>query len=115
MTVGRVVEEAVADEPDDISAVVIALVGDLFLEHGANGNHDGKRIAEYQELQEKFPAQNTQAGGENDRADAHDLDHWSKQLKQTQIEIRKSYDSDITRAEKQGAILPTDVLYSCQL
>src|SRR5260370_17486019 len=102
-------EEAVADEPHDISPVVIALVGDLFLEHGANGNHDGKRIAEYQELQEKFPAQNTQAGGENDRADAHDLDHWSKHLKQPQIRKSKRSQPPITPPQKPLTTRPQHV------
>ena len=49
-------EEAVADEPDYILPIVVPLVGDFFLQDRADGDYRGKRIPEYQELQEKFAA-----------------------------------------------------------
>jgi len=55
------------------------------------------RIPEYEELQEKFPAQHAQARGENDGYDPHDLHNRSEQLKQPQIREGQAADPAVTR------------------
>jgi len=46
LAVREVFEEAVTHEPDHILPVVIPFVGELFLQHRADGNDRGKGIAE---------------------------------------------------------------------
>src|SRR5438067_9620051 len=76
LTVRKMFEEAVADEPRDVLPVVIPLVGNLFLQDGADGNHGGKRIPEDEELQKEFAAQNTERNRKNDGGDPGELEHW---------------------------------------
>ena len=67
-------QEAVADQPRYVLPVVVPLVGDLFLQHGADGNDRSKSVAKEQELQEEFTAQNAVTRGESDRNHPAELD-----------------------------------------
>jgi len=44
LTVGKMFEEAVADEPHDVLPVVITLVSNFFLQDGTDGNHRGSGL-----------------------------------------------------------------------
>src|SRR5260370_18702463 len=102
-------EEAVAYQPNDVFPVVVAFIRDFFLQHGTDGNHGRKRIPEYQELQEKLPAQHAQACRENNRCDSRDLDDRRKQLKQPQIWERDEAEPAVTRPKEHVPVRPTYV------
>src|SRR5260370_41075768 len=102
-------EEAVADKPDYVLPVVVPLVGNFFLQNGTDGDHRRKRIPEYEELQEKFPAQHTKKSCEDDCYDPHDLDDSREQLKQPQIRQRKATDPAVTRTEQRIPVRPEHV------
>src|SRR5882672_10009736 len=102
-------EEAVANEPYDVLPVVIALVGNFFLQDGTDGDHRRKRIPEYEELQEKFPAQHTQTSCKDDCYNPHDLDDRREQLKQPQIRESKATDPAVTRPEEHIPVRPEHV------
>src|SRR5690242_15589332 len=60
LPVRKMFEVAVADQPHHVLPVVVSLIGDLFLQDRADGNHGGKRLTEDEELQKEFAAQNTE-------------------------------------------------------
>jgi hypothetical protein len=105
----KMFEQAVADQPRDVLPVVKPLIGNLFLQDRANGNHGGKRIPEDEELQKKLAAQNTKRGSENDGDDSRELEHWGKQLKDPQVGQTETANPGVTRPEKHVAIGPQHV------
>src|SRR5882762_2533828 len=109
LPIGKMLEEAVADEPRYILPVVVALVGNLFLQNGTYGDHCGKRIPEYEEFEEKFPAQHAQPRCQNDSCDPRDLHDRSEQLKQPKIGEGQATDPAIARPEEHIAIRPQNI------
>src|SRR5260370_5248350 len=92
-------EETIADEPRHVLPIVIPLVGDLFLQDRADGNHGCKGISEDQELQKKFAAQNTKRDRKNDGDDPPEFEHRSEQLKDPQVRQSKTANPPVTRPE----------------
>src|SRR5216683_3954909 len=109
LPVRKMFEEAIADKTDYVLPVVIPLVGNFFLQDGADGDHRRKRIPEYEELQEKFPAQHTQTSCKNDCYDPHDLDDRREQFKQPQIGESKATNPAVTRPEEHIPVRPEHV------
>src|SRR5260370_17130779 len=99
-------EEAVADQPDYVLPVVVPLVGNFLLQDGTDGDHRRKRIPEYEELQEKFPAQHTQTSCKDDCYNPHDLDDRREQLKQPQIRESKATDPPVTPPQNHIPVPP---------
>ena len=66
LAIGEVLEKAAAHQPCHVLPVVVALVGQLLLQHRAHRNHGGEGITKKQELQEKFSTQRPQQGGQQD-------------------------------------------------
>ena len=61
LSVRKMFEEAVADEPSHILPIVVSLVSQFLLQHVTNGNHRCKRISEEEKLQTEHPAQYAKA------------------------------------------------------
>src|ERR1700756_1160878 len=78
LPVGKMLEEAVAHEPDDVFPVVVALVGDFLLQNRADRNHRGEGVPENEELQKEFPAQKAQCCCQNDGYDSKGLQNRRK-------------------------------------
>ena len=102
-------EEAVADEPHHVLPVVVPLVGDLFLQDRADGDHGGKRMTEDEKLQKEFMAQDTERGRKNDGNNPPELEHWSEQFKDPQVGQSETANPAVTRTEKHVAIRPQHV------
>src|SRR5713226_4908252 len=109
LAVREVFEEAVTHQPDHILPVVIPFVGELFLQHGPDGNDRGKGIAENHKLQKKFPAQNTEPCRQRNGHKATQFDRRSQKFEEPQIGKREPADPAVARPEEHVAVLPEHV------
>src|SRR6266446_33103 len=109
LPVRKMFEKTVADQAHHVLPVVVALVGDFFLQHGADGDYRRKRISENQELQKKRTAQDAEQDGKNDGDDSQDLDNRCGKLKQPQVRERKKSDSAVARTKEHATRQPEHV------
>src|SRR5712692_7032815 len=109
LPVGKMFEETVAEQAHHVLPVVIALVGDFFLQDGTNGDHRCERVSKKKELQKKCAAQDAKHGGKNDGDDSHYLDNRCCKLEQPQVRQRKKSDSAVARTKQHAARQPQHV------
>src|SRR6267143_6271552 len=99
LPIGKMFEKTVADQPHHVLPVVIAFVGDFFLQHRPDGDDRCEGVSEQQELQKERAAQDAEHGGKNDGGDSQNLDNRCGKLKQPQVRQRKKPDSAVARTK----------------
>src|SRR4029077_14986002 len=99
LPVGKMFEETVADQARHVLPVVVALVGDFFLQNGTDGDHRRESISEQQELQKERAAQDAKHGGKHNGNDSQNFNDRCGELEQPQVRQRKKSDSAVTRTK----------------
>src|ERR1700688_3074071 len=95
--------ETIGDQAHHVLPIVVALVGQLLLQDGTNGDHGGKGVAEQEKLEKKLAAQNTENGRGNNGGKADDFNYRCEHLEDPQIRQGEKSDAAVTRTEENVA------------